>query len=251
MDENHEQHNLKTEKAIVDNIEKFECHLALIEDDNYLPGFAYSIGLFKNYNHPEIICFGLKANVVGSILNRAKDLIKKGRRFTTDKLYSDFLEAYDVQFVEVNKEFYANYLGYAVWYYDKSFDFPVLQLVWPDKQNNFPWDEHFNKDYIRRQPLLDRNTDFKFYENRNLGVYTTKQVFEGEPILYVYHNEDGDWQFHCSDNPKIEDARLVCLEEITKIDPSVNNIYHLQYGWSAWRKSPEQDWECAENDAAD
>jgi hypothetical protein len=247
MDGNHEAHDLETKRVIIENVSKFGCHLALVEDDNYLPGFVYSIGLFKNYNHPEIMCFGLKTSVMGSIINHAKDLIKKGEHFTTDKLYSGFLEGYDVQFLEVNKEFYANYLGYAAWYYDKSFDFPVLQLVWPDKQSYFPWDENFNKDHIRRQPLLDRNTDFKFYESRNLGVYTTKQVFQGEPILYVYHNEDGDWQFHCSDNPKIEDAMLVCLEEITKVDPSVNNIYHLQYGWSAWRRSPEEDWEYAKD----
>jgi hypothetical protein len=247
MKDNHEQHNLETEKAIIDNIEKFGCHLALIEDDNYLPGFVYSIGLFKNYNHPEIICFGLKSNVMGTIINHVCDLIKKGENFAVGKLYAEFLEGYNVQFIKVNEEYYPNYLGYATWFYDKSFDFPVLQLVWPDMQNNFPWDKDFNPDFTRRQPLLDRNTDFKFYEKRNLGVYTTKQIFQGEPILYVYHNENGDWQFHASDNPKIEDAILVCLEEIIKLDPSVNNIYHLQYGWSASRKSPEEDWEYAED----
>jgi len=248
MAENHEAHDPETERVIIDNdIEKFGCHLILIEDDNYLPGFVYSIGLFKNYNHPEIICFGLKTDVLGSVINYARDLIKEGGRFVIGKLYSGFLEGYDVQFIEVNEEFYADYLGYATWYYHKSLDFPVLQLVWPDKQNNFPWDKSFNNDWLRRQPLLDRNTDFKFYEERNLAVFTTKQVFQGEPILYVYHNEDGEWQFHCSDKPKIEDAMLVCLDEITKLDPSVNNIYHLQYGWSAWRKSPEDDWEYAED----
>jgi hypothetical protein len=40
---------------------------------------------------------------------------------------------------------------------------------------------------------------------------------------------------------------LVCLEEITKLDPSVNNIYHLQYGWNAWRENPGADWVYAED----
>jgi hypothetical protein len=56
MNENHEAHGPETERVIIENdIEKFGCNLVLIEDDNYLPGFVYSTGLFKNYDHPEIM----------------------------------------------------------------------------------------------------------------------------------------------------------------------------------------------------
>lgn len=247
MNDQHSQHDIESKQAILADIEKFGCHIAIFEPDNYLPGFAYSIGLYTNYGHPEIICFGLKTEVLGSVINHARDLIKSGESLTTNQLYPDFLDDYPIQFVEVNKAFYPNYLGYAGWFYDRSFDFRVLELVWPDKQHNFPWDESFNPDWKFQQPLLDRNIDFKFYEERNLGVYTTNQVFEGDPILYVYHNEDGDWQFHTSLEPNLNDAKLVCLEEITKLDPSINEIYHLQYGWQAWRSSKEADWEYAED----
>jgi hypothetical protein len=94
--------------------------------------------------------------------------------------------------------------------------------------------------------LLDRNTDFKFYEERNLGVYTTRQAFEGDPILYIYHNEDGDWQFHTTSEPNLDDAKLVCLEQITKLDPTINEIYHLQLGWRAWRNTQGDDWQYEE-----
>jgi|GEM_PF-75463 len=248
MDDQHTQHDNEAKQAILANIEKFGCHLSLLEPDNYLPGFVYSIGLYKNYGHPEIICFGLKTDVMASIINHACDLIKNGDIITTNKLYSGFLEGYHIQFIEVDKEFYPNYLGYAGWFYDMSFDFPVLELIWPDKQNNFPWDDNFNPDWKFKQPLLDRNTDFKFYEQKNLGVYTTKQAFEGDPILYVYHNEDGDWQFHTSLVPNLADSKLVCLEEITKLDPSVNEIYHLQYGWRAWRSSRYDEWQYGEDE---
>ena len=56
------------------NIEQHGCHLTLIEADNYLPAFVYSIGLFKKFEHPEIICFGLKSEVAASIINHACDL---------------------------------------------------------------------------------------------------------------------------------------------------------------------------------
>lgn len=248
MDDQHTQHDIEAKQSILSNIEKFGCHLFLIEPDNYLPGFVYSIGLYKKYGHSEIICFGLKTEVMASIINHACDLVKSGESLTTNRLYQGFLEGYDIQFVNVDQTFYPNYLGYAGWFYDMSFDFPVLQLIWQDKQNYFPWDENFNPDWKFKQPLLDRSTDFKFYEQRNLGVYTTKQAFEGDPILYVYHNEDGDWQFHTSLEPEIADSKLVCLEEITKLDPSINEIYHLQYGWSAWRSCRYDEWQYAEDE---
>jgi len=247
MTDNHSHHDKEAKQVILDNIEKYGCHLALLEADNYLPAFVYSIGLFKNFNHPELICFGLKTEVMAAILNHARDLIKNGQTLRANDLYSGFLEGYSIQFLPVDKGYYPNYVGYAGWFYDMTFDFQVLQLVWPDKQHNFPWDKDFNVDWKFKQPLLDRNMDFKFYEERNLGVYTTSQAFNGEPILYAYHNKDGDWQFHTSAEPDSGDAKLVCLEEITKLDPTINDLYHLQFGWRAWRDSKEEEWKYEEH----
>ncbi len=242
----HSHHDTEAKQTILDNIEKYGFHLALLEPDNYLPGFVYSIGLFKKFRHPEIICFGLKTEVMSAIVNHACDLIKNGETVTTNKLYSGFLEGYEIQFLQVDKDYYQNYVGYAGWFYDMSFDFPLLQLVWPDKQHKFPWEIDFNPDWKFKQPLLDKNIDFKFYEERNLGVYTTKQAFNGAPILYVYHNEDGDWQFHTSMEPDLAESMLVCLEEITKLDESLNEIYYLEYGWRAWRANKDSEWKCEE-----
>ena len=246
MTDDHSQHDKESKERIIADVEKFGCHLALLEADNYMPAFVYSIGLYKKFNHPEIICFGLKTEVMAGILNDVCDLVKNGETMEKGKLYSEFLVDYDVQFVEVKKEYYQNYVGYAGWFYDKTFDFPLLQLVWPDKQSKFPWDEEFNPDWKFKQPLLDRNIDFKFYEERNLGVFTTKQAFAGDPILYVYHNDDGDWQFHTSLEPELGGAMIVCLEQITKLDPTINELYHLQFGWRAWRKSKEDEWKYEE-----
>jgi hypothetical protein len=231
------------DRALIEkNIKDFGCHLVLIEADNYMPGFVYSIGLFERFNHPEIICFGLDINVMAGIINEACDQIKERTSFISKVKYPDFLQDYDIQFIDVDESYYNNYLGYGGWYYG-NFDFPAMQLVWPDKHHNFPWHDDFNEHWKFKQPLLDRNTAFKFYEERKLGVFTTKQALEGEAILYVYHNEDGDWQFHTSLNPRLDDSKIVCLEEITRLDPSVNETFHIQYGWRAWRDNREAEWQ--------
>ena len=242
----HERHDLEAEQRIKADVEKYGCNIVLLECEGYLPSFAYTIGLFKNYKHPEIICFGLSNELFGALLNYAKDLIQEGEILKPNQLYPDFLEGYDVQFLEVKKEHYADYLGYGYWFYGNTFEFPVLQLLWPDKKQLFTYEAGFNPNWQFKQPLLDRNTDFKFYEARNLGIFTTKQALEGAPILYVYHNLDGDWQFYTSENPNLEDAIVVSLEEMVKRDATLNKIHHLEFGWRAWRNSVNDAWETKE-----
>lgn len=237
-------HSDKESRELVQyNIDKYGCHLVLIEETDYLPGFVYSIGLYQKYNHPEIICFGLNVELMASLINQACASIAEGSTFTPGTLYSHFLQSYQIQFVEVNKDFYPNYLGYGGWFYDMTFNFPAIQLVWPDKSSLFPWEEGFNADWKFKQPLLDRSMDFKFYEERNVAVFTTSDVIKGASILYVYHNDDGEWQFHSSDSPDINDAKIVCFDDITALDPSINELHHLDYGQSAWRETPDSDWQ--------
>lgn len=95
--------------------------------------------------------------------------------------------------------------------------------------------------------MLDTNIDFKFSEPENLAVYTTQQVLDGEPILYIYHDEDGDWQFHSSPEPSIGEAKIVSFSEIVKIDPTINEIYFLQNGWQAYRSIPGGEWICSKD----
>lgn len=232
---------MKDKQIIDSNIQLYGCHLVLIETNGYLPSFVYSIGLYQKFGHPEIICFGLKTNIACRLINHACDLIKEGIVLQNNIRYSQFLQDYEIQFLSVSKDYYRNYVGNAGSYYG-NFNFPLIQLLWPDKQHCFPWDIEFNSDWKYKQPLLDRNTNFKFYEERNLGVYTTKQVLEGDPILFVYHNEDGDWQFHTSAESNLADARLIGLEEILQLDPSINDLFDLGYGQSAWRKSKYDNW---------
>ena len=133
-------------------------------------------------------------------------------------------------------------MGYASWYNDYQ-DYPVLQIIWPDKNSRFPWNNEFNKNFKFEQPLLDRNTDFKFLEEHDLGVFTTEDVLDGAPILYVYHDQDGDWQFHSEKEPNKENGITVSLESLVKKDPTLNNIYYLNYGESAVRDSIQDEWE--------
>jgi Domain of unknown function (DUF4262) len=247
-EQNHIDHNEQAEKTIIHNVKTYGFHIAFIEADDYLPAFAYTIGLYKTYNHPEIIVFGLKQEVMNGVLNGLGDDIKKGTIYNSNENYKGILAQFPIQFIDVDKEHYADYVGYCAWFNDRNFDFPLYQLVWTDKQSRFPWEEDFFKDWRFKQPLLDRNTDFKFYEERNKGVFTTKAALKGQPIVWVSHYDDGDWLFFTEESPEQADVIIVSLESLVKADPTLNELYYLNFGQYAERESIDSEWEIFDNE---
>jgi hypothetical protein len=245
--EEHEAHDAEAEKKIVSDVEQYGFHIAQFHGDGYSPSFAYTIGLFKTYGYPELICFGLNLDLLHSVLWSGKKLLDKQPNLDQSIGYPDFIGDYDVRFLTVDKDSYKDYFGYGYWF-NGHWDLPARQIVWPDKQGIFPWEEGFNPDWKFKQPLLDRDSDFKFREERNVAVFTTRQVLEGLPILRVSHDAEGDWQFLCTTTNDIADLKIVALSEIVKRDPSVNTLHELGYNWAAWRESPEAKWETWEQE---
>jgi len=232
----------KLEKRLIKTVEKNGWQVNQIESDGYTPSFAYTIGLTKSYGHPELIILGLDVNLMGELLNIAGDLVKNGKVLKLDTLYDDFLQDYNCKFINVHKDYFKDYLGYCTWF-NKGNDFDTYQLVWPNKNGCFPFESVENNDFNFRQPLLDRNMNFKFLEAENLATFTTRPVIDNElPILYVYHDEEGDWQFLCGSTNDSEDMRMVSLKYIVEIDNSVNELHNLGLGEYAWRESISDKW---------
>ena len=228
-------HNSADNHQLSTDIEKFGWTVMLLEATDYLPSFGYTVGLWQNYQHPEIIAFGLTIETLHLLLNDAGERIKSGQTIEIGKLYNDFFENdSDTQFLNVDTRNIADYFGYAINYYHPK-DFPAIQLVWTDRNNKFPWDINYEPEFEFRQPLLDRNADFKFREEKNLGVFTTEQwLLLGQPILHVVHDMDGDWQFLTGDQMP-EDAKLVALEQMIMKDKTLNDVFNLDYGEQAER----------------
>ena len=238
----HEQHDKEAEKRIIDTVAKHGWQISMIESDGYNPSFAYTIGLVKTFGHPELIVFGLDTRLMDELLNIAGDLIKNGQNIQLNKDYNNFLENYNCQFIGVHKDYYSDYLGYCTWF-NNGINFDVYQLVWPNKKGNFPWNKGDDERFDFRQPLLDRKVDFKYLEPDNLATYTTKYVIDLEkPILEVYHENDGDWQFLCGTTNDSNDLKVVCLREIVNLDKSVNELFNLGLGERAWRESHNDKW---------
>jgi hypothetical protein len=83
-----------------------------------------------------------------------------------------------------------------------------------------------------------------FDQPRNCATLTMRQVLDGsEPILLVAHDaDDHAWQFIGTSDASVADGKLVCLEEIVQLDPTVLEVADLEPGWQALRDFVGGQW---------
>ena len=141
---------------LLETLEKWGWFVTKVGAGDIEPAFAYSMGLYENFHHPEIVVFGLDLDVMHQIINNAGAGVREGQKFEEGKKYDDLLQDYPCVFRRVDPTHYDGLLNYAVWYYEGS-HFPALQLIWPDKAGLFPWQTGVN-DYVKdNQPSLDHD----------------------------------------------------------------------------------------------
>ncbi|OLR92004.1 hypothetical protein [Actinokineospora bangkokensis] len=78
-------------------------------------------------------------------------------------------------------------------------------------------------------------------------VYTSTAVIDGEPITWVHHDHDGDWQV-LGETPleTDDDAVLTHLEDLLALDPSVEQLLEIPQGHSAERDDKDSPWQVYE-----
>ena len=142
---------------ITENVKDMGSSIMYMEKDQNFPPYAYSIGFFENFQHPEIIMFGLPKEKCYRTFERIYQLLLE-----SDEVMVPFECNYDiiqndlpVLFTDISFSAAYKYMEYANWFYkEKTLIYPVLQLIWPDEKGYFPWQVSFNTDFIGHQPIL-------------------------------------------------------------------------------------------------
>ena len=141
------------DQKVIDDVAKYRWHVVKVMEDSQGPAFAYSVGLYQTFKHPEIIVVGLPPDWMHQIANNAGFAIRGGARFEDGVRSGEILEKSEVTFREVLRAHYHDYLGIALWFYKKH-HFPTLQCLWPDRDGRFPWDEGYSDSLKGLQTLL-------------------------------------------------------------------------------------------------
>lgn len=142
------------DRKALDDIEQFGCHVLNIMEGEEQPCFSYSIGIVKTLTQPELMIVGLKRELAHSIINNYRQRLADGEAFIPGAFYSDFIEGFDVTFIEVDKKHYKEYLGWGLWLYSGN-NFKTYQLIWPTTAGIWPWNEKKSEYYVWAQPILN------------------------------------------------------------------------------------------------
>jgi hypothetical protein len=141
------------DRKVLRDVKAYGWHVLNVGSTDELPPWAFTIGLFHTYGHPEIVVFGLPQEVAHFLLNEVASGVKDGRSVELGEERAGLLEGVGCTFRSVDPRWYRAILGYAGWFYGGT-DFPAVQCIWPDREGYWPWEPGFRMDWIPQQPLL-------------------------------------------------------------------------------------------------
>ena len=214
--------------------------------------------MWHTFRSPELAMAGLPQGDEHLLINDIGERVRSGLRLRPGDRIEDLLTSgLALRVREIHPSWYRTMFGYATWFARRP-PLPLLQVVWPDPAGRFPWDDGFDADFSSAQPRLWVPADnhplcgwsglmapdpWPFDDAEDVSVLTTKRVTDlGATILFVYHDEDGAWQFIDDGHTEVEDAALVHLVHVVGAVPSIATLADLPRGWMATRAARDEPW---------
>ena len=150
----HDPRERAAEERCVADVERYGLHVLEVGAEEDSPTFAYTVGLCHTFGHPEDIILGLDLDVMHELLNGVAAELRRGARFAPGAVSDALLEGYDVAFRAVPERHYRAYLGWANWF-NGGTAYPVLQMIYPDRERRWPWDPGVADGFRWNQPVLE------------------------------------------------------------------------------------------------
>jgi hypothetical protein len=141
------------EKIILTNINEFGWHAVNVIENDAQPPWSYTIGLYDTWSHPELIIIGRSRATAQHMLATIVTELEYDRRPDLNLPDDNVLPGSLCHFIEVHPRYYPDYVGFARWYYRKR-TFPMMQIVWPNTDGQYPWEEDAPESFKEWQPML-------------------------------------------------------------------------------------------------
>ena len=246
------------DERTIANIETFGCEVVQVKRSNAGPGWSYTVGVYDTCGKPEVITVGLYEETAHFLLNEAVNRLRIGVNLALGR-HREMVGEVECEFRPVDPKWVKHLMGWAVWYYE-GVEIPVLQAVYPDRENRFPEELGFDQGF--EQPLLQSGEltkvekdfwasadpdsslfDWRFPDPPHTMVFLSAAVQGGEPITYVSHDvEDGAWQFLGDSMTGGNKPVLSCFHHPIDQDSSLKELADLPLGWWAERAAPGKPW---------
>ena len=87
------------------------------------------------------------------------------------------------------------------------------------------------------------SSTWKFTVPPSTLVVTEQDVVQKKkPILYVIHDNDGQWRFLAEATMRLDPAVEISLRDLIAVDSSLVDVAYLKKGWTAWRATKGSAW---------
>jgi hypothetical protein len=241
------------EAFVVRHVRKTGWSVAMIAGE---VEFAYTIGVWHTFRRPEVVMFGLDGEGMAHWLNAC---VRRGRDHGWPAEGEEFpgvLDGFPVQLRPVHASWDDALFGSA-WRFYQGVTVPVVQLVWPDRNGLWPWQEEATITCRTRQasawlPVAEHpaggwrlvgemQPGFPFHDGADTYALTSSALLEGSRPLtrIVYH----DGRFDVLDE-RGYDADDLCwgfLGELVRRHPDLASFADLTDGQAA-ALGPDSIW---------
>lgn len=120
--------------------------------------YSYTVGIYETYGLPEFVVVGLSQDVACSIIVEMVERIENGETLETMKRYKSTHKEYeDDEFIliDIHEDRKKALMLIMDAYYGFSFDdVKVMQILWQDDNNRYPFQHACDDEAIRAQQLL-------------------------------------------------------------------------------------------------
>jgi hypothetical protein len=82
------------DQQLLGDVADYGWHVLKVLDQPDVPGWAYSVGLYQNFAHPEVIVFGQDIDLMHSMIHAIGDSVRSGKTFEVERQYPDLIDAY-------------------------------------------------------------------------------------------------------------------------------------------------------------
>ena len=145
-----------TEKQFVANVREHGWFRTSVAADEHGPSFSYTTGFWQGVQKPELIISGLNHETAHQILWDIYTDAKAGKSLPIGVPVAEVFGNHAAYIFPVAKRFYSEYLGWSLWFYCGD-NFDCLQIVWPDREGIFPWQDGYDPSFADDQPDLTEN----------------------------------------------------------------------------------------------
>lgn len=260
------------DRKTVSDVEQYDVHVVLVSDDYPCtceghdehdhtptdePDFVYTVGLWHQRRHPELLMSGIPdVRVMHHALNELAGRVVAGAVLEPGALLEDVLGGVPVTVERLTDRATAERVTRSAWFHRR--EVPALQVVWPDREGVFAWQgaapvvagsqpEAWRVPGPRSGALAPEPT-WPFPVSRDALAFTCVHVVEGEaPALYVQRDADPergeDWSVSCGqEHPDKDDLVLSHLRHLVTRSPGLRAVADLPLDWWADRPDASSPW---------